>query len=97
MIQAGDIHLADLNDECRRRVLVMSRSQFHRLTGRVLVAPEIMGPPDEVPFPWRIRIDEAVYAVDLLRGLPTARLLERTSRAPETALVAARRALSNLT
>ena len=97
MTDAGDIHLADLNEERRRRVLVISNSRFQRVSGRVLVAPEIMGEPDEVPFPWRVQVDDAVYAVDLVRSLPVVRLLARTDRAPSTAMAAVRRALLNIT
>ncbi len=77
MIRSGDIHLADLNDEVRRRVLIVSNDRFHAMSGRVLVAPEVPVEIDEVLFPWRVRIDDAVYAVDLLRSLPMERLLER--------------------
>ena len=97
MIQPGDIHLADLNDERRRRVLVVSNSRFHRASERVLVAPEILGPADRVPFPWRVQVDGAVYAVDLLRILPTARLRERTDCAPADAVTSIRRVLSSIT
>jgi len=97
MIEAGDIHLADLNEERRRQVLVVSNLRFNRLSGRVLVAPEILGGADVVPFPWRVEVAEAVFAVDLLRGLPADRLRERTGRAPGPAMDAVRRALINIT
>lgn len=96
MIDAGDIHLADLNEE-RRRVLVISTARFHRISSRVLVAPEIIGEPDAVPFPWRIQVDDGVYAVDLIRSLPVQRLLDRVGRAPIAAMTVAHRALLNLT
>jgi len=97
MIEAGDIHLADLNEERRRQVLVVSNLRFNRLSGRVLVAPEIRGEPDAVPFPWRVEVAGAVFAVDLLRSLPADRLLERTGRAPGAAMDVVRRALLNIT
>ncbi|TPW09674.1 MAG: Uncharacterized protein FD127_4064, partial [Acidimicrobiaceae bacterium] len=56
MINAGDIHLADLNDKLRRRVLVISSARFHHASGRALVAPEVIGEPDDVPFPWRVQV-----------------------------------------
>lgn len=56
-----------------------------------------MGDPDEIPFPWRIEIDEAVYAVDLVRSLPVGRLLDRTDRAPAATMSAVRRALRAIT
>ena len=70
MIDVGDIHLADLNEERRRRVLVVSIARFHRAADRVLIAPETLGPPDDVPFPWRVAVDGAVFAVDFLRTIP---------------------------
>jgi mRNA-degrading endonuclease toxin of MazEF toxin-antitoxin module len=97
VINAGDIHLADLNEERRRQVLVISNDRFHRVSGRVLLAPEIIGEPDEVPFPWRVQIDDAVYAVDLVRSLPANRLLDRTDRAPADAMAIVHRAILNIT
>ena len=93
MTDAGDIHLADLNEECRRHVLVVSNRRFNRLSGRVLVAPELRGEPDDVAFPWRVEVDGTVYAVDLLRSLPADRLLDRTDRAPAATMAAVRRAV----
>ena len=97
MTHAGDIHLADLNEELRRRVLVISNDRFHRAAGRALVAPELIGEPDAVPFPWRVPIDGRVFAVDLARSIPLSRLLERTDRAPAAAMTVVRRALLNIT
>ena len=97
MIGAGDIHFADLNEERRRRVLVISNSRFHRASGRALVAPEIIGEPAEVPFPWRVQVDDGVYAVDLARSVALDRLLDRTDRAPADAMAIVRRALLNIT
>ena len=96
MIDAGDVHFADLHEERRRKVLVVSRAQFHRLAGRAVVIPQVFGAPDEVPFPWRIEFDGMVFAVDLMRTLPVERLLKRTGRAPEPAMVAIRQALRML-
>ena len=96
-MDAGDIHLADLNEERRRQVLVLSTRRFHRLSGRAVVAPEIAADPDEVPFPWRIPVGEVVYAVDLVRSIPVERLLDRTDTAPAPATESARRALRAIT
>ena len=41
MSEAGDIYLADLDEERRRRVLVVSNARFNRAAERVLVAPEL--------------------------------------------------------
>lgn len=97
MSEAGDIYLADLNEERRRRVLVLSSRRFAQLSRRVLVAPEVLGASDEVPFPWRIEVDGAVFAVDLLRSVPADRLLEQTGRAPAAAVQRARQALHTIT
>lgn len=80
MIEAGDIHLADVNQEQRLRVLVVSGGKFSRLSGRVIVAPAVPGEPDELSFPWRIDAEGHVFAIDLLRSIPTDRLLERVGR-----------------
>lgn len=97
MITAGDIRLADLNEERRRRVLVISNDRFNRVSGRVLVAPELLGDADDVPFPWRVEIDEAVYAIDLVRSIPADRILDRTDRAPASAMNLVRRTLLHMT
>ena len=81
MIEAGDIHLADLNQERRLPVLVVSSGKFTRLSGRAIVAPAIPGEPDEVPFPWRIEAEGHVFAIDLVRSIPAERLLDRVGRA----------------
>lgn len=82
MIEAGDIYLADLNEDRRLRVLVVSNERFHRLAGRVLVAPELALLPGDVTFPWRVTVEDTTFAVDLLRSVPAERLLERVDRAP---------------
>lgn len=97
MIDAGDIHLADLSEEVRRRVLVLSNARFNSLSGRALIAPEVIGQPDEVPFPWRLVVDSTVYAVDLARTMPIGRLLERVDRAPAAVVSQARRTLAHIT
>ena len=97
MINAGDIFLADLNEDIRRRVLVVSNERFHQASGRALVAPEVFGTPDEVPFPWRVLVEDGVYAVDLTRSVPLDRLLERADRATAAAMTIVRRALLNIT
>jgi mRNA-degrading endonuclease toxin of MazEF toxin-antitoxin module len=97
MIHAGDIHLADLRDERRWVVLVLSNDRFHRMSERVLVAPAIDVDDDEVLPPWNIRMDGEVFALDLLRSIPTARLLRQTGRASSVDLERARRALRLMT
>ncbi len=97
MIETGDIYIADLNDEVRRRVLVISNARFNTLSNRVLVAPECPIDPDAVQFPWMVPIDGAVYAVNLLRSLSADRLLDRISRAPADAMRSVRQALLHIT
>ncbi|HUV17304.1 MAG TPA: type II toxin-antitoxin system PemK/MazF family toxin [Ilumatobacteraceae bacterium] len=97
MIHAGDIHLADLRDERRWVVLVLSNDRFHRMSERVLVAPAIEVDGDEVLAPWNIIVEGDVFALDLLRSIPAARLLKRTGRASSLDLERARRALRLIT
>lgn len=97
MSDTGDVHRADLNEERRRQVLVVSNRRFNELAGRVLVAPELLSEPDEVPFPWRVQVGDAVFAVDLLRSLPIDRLLEKTDRASASTIRAVQRVLANIT
>ncbi len=97
MTDLGDIHLADLNEEGRRRVLIASASKFNRMAGRVVVIPEVLGEPDQIPFPWRIEIDDTVFAVDMLRTLPVDRLLERTGRASHETMSRVRGAIRQIT
>ena len=97
MIHVGDIHVADLGDERRWPVLVMSNDRFHRTSQRRLVAPGLQVGDDEVLPPWHIRIGEYVYAVDLLRSVPASRLLDRVDRAPSVDIERARRALRQIT
>jgi len=97
MIHAGDIHLADLRDERRWVVLVLSNDRFHRMSERVLVAPAIEVEGDEVLAPWNIIVEGDVFALDLLRSIPAARLLQRTGRASSVDLERAQRALRLIT
>jgi mRNA-degrading endonuclease toxin of MazEF toxin-antitoxin module len=86
MIEQGDIWFADLHEEVRRLVLVVSVVRFHQLADRAIVAPQLFVEPDDIPFPWRVEIDGAVFAVDLLRSIPVGRLLERSGRATSAAM-----------
>lgn len=97
MIHAGDIHLADLRDERRWVVLVVSNDRFHRMSDRVLVAPGIEVDDDEILPPWYIRVDGAVFALDMVRSIPAARLLKRTGRASSVDVERVRRTLRLIT
>jgi len=68
VIEAGDIYLADSNEDRRLRVLVVSNERFHRLAGRVLVAPELALLPGDVTFPWRVTVDLVAPELALLPG-----------------------------
>ncbi len=96
MIEAGDIHLADLNQEHRLPVLVVSSGRFSRLSGRVIVAPGIPGEPDEVPFPWRIEAEGQVFAIDLVRSIPSERLLDRVGRVTPPVAASVQRVLRHI-
>jgi mRNA-degrading endonuclease toxin of MazEF toxin-antitoxin module len=93
VIETGEVHLADVNEERRRLVLVVSTSSFHQRSNRVLVAPQIMGAPEDVALPWRVQVDTTVFAIDRMRTVPIERLLERVDRAPSTTCAAIRRAV----
>lgn len=97
MIDEGDVYVADLNDEQRRRVLVVSTARFNNMSGRAIVAPAMPGPPDAVPLPWRIEFERTVFAVDFVRSVPVARLLGRTARVDSATLATVRRAIRNIT
>lgn len=94
MIEQGDIYLADLGDEQRRRCIVVSVADFHRRSDRVLVIPEIAV---HVDLPWRVEVDGVSYAVDRLRAMNAARLLSPVGRAPYAAVERVRRAIRYLT
>jgi len=96
VIEAGDIHLADLGQEARLAVLVVSGSKFTRLSGRAIVAPAIPGKPDGVPFPWRIEAEGHVFAIDLLRSIPTDRLLDRVGRVTPAVAASAQRVIRHI-
>lgn len=96
MIDARDIHLADLNQERSIAVLVLSSGRFTRLSGRAIAAPAIPGEADDVPFPWRIEAEGHVFAVDLLRSIPAERLLERVGKVTPTVAAAAQRVIRHI-
>jgi len=93
----GQVVRADLGGERPRQVLVLSNRRFSTRTGRALVAPEWLGPPDVQLLPWQVRVGAAVFAVDRLVSVKTDRLLDDVGEAPYTAVMAARRALLAIT
>ena len=86
---AGDIMLADLGEEERRQVLVLSSAKFHRLADRAIVAPVAAARP----FPWRITFGDDVFAVDLMTTISTDLLLEHAGRVPQEVTQRAQRAM----
>lgn len=96
MIESGDIYLADLKQEARLPVLVVSSNKFTRLSGRAVIAPGVPGEPDEMPFPWRIKAEGHVFAIDLLRSIPADRLLERVGRVTPTVASSVQRVMRHI-
>lgn len=96
MFQQGDAWLADLGDEVRQPVFIVSDERFHRLASRAIVAPLVRVDPDEVSTPWRVPFGDKVIALDYLRTIPTGRLLELVERPPAHTLQRVRRALRSV-
>ncbi|MEM8746820.1 MAG: type II toxin-antitoxin system PemK/MazF family toxin [Actinomycetota bacterium] len=98
MIDAGTIHLADVGQETRRLVLVVSNQRFHRSSGRVFVCPRltIEGDLDEL-FPWWIDSDEGVFALDQIASIPVSRLLEQRGALTRIGGARMRRAIAAIT
>ena len=97
MTDAGDIWLADLNDERRRRVLVISTGRFNGLADRAIVVPEMKLRPGAVLEPWRFETDDAVFAVDRIQNIKLERLLEKTGSVPYPVMRQIRHALLQIT
>jgi len=89
MIAQCENSIADLNQEVRLPVLVLSNRQFHQLTGWALVAPKVQ----TVPHPWRIDHAGETYAVDLARTVSLDNLGEVVATASVSAQNRAMRAL----
>lgn len=96
MIETGDIHVADLGGERRIPVLVVSSPRFTRLSARVTVAPALPGEPDDVPFPWRIEAEGHVFAIDLVRSVPTDRVLDRVGRVTPAVALSVQRVIRHI-
>lgn len=61
-----------------------------------MVIPEISIEADEFLHPWRIEVEDSVFAVDLLHSIPIDRLLETVGRAPAGPLEEVRRAIRHI-
>ncbi|HRE00225.1 MAG TPA: type II toxin-antitoxin system PemK/MazF family toxin [Ilumatobacteraceae bacterium] len=92
---AGDVWCADRNDERRRLVYIVSDHRFHRLAGRVVIAPVLDASPGPQR-PWYVPIAEGVVAANQFATVPVDRLLERVSRSDLPALQRVRRAVHNI-
>ncbi|MGD9752722.1 MAG: type II toxin-antitoxin system PemK/MazF family toxin [Acidimicrobiia bacterium] len=96
-MESGDVYLADVGNERRVHVVVLSNGEYNRRAGRVVVAPRLDGPPDAVPSPWRVTDGQQVYAVDFLLSLAASRLLEPVGRVSDPALRRIRQVLRRIT
>lgn len=97
MVEQGDLWLAELRDEARRPVLVVSNQHLHRRSERVLVAPATPLTKDEQLDPWRLDFGGTVFAMDLIQTLPSARLLEAIGRVSAREVTSFRRAIRAIT
>ena len=60
--------------------------------------PQVFGKSgDPVDYPWRVQVDDAVFAIDLIRSVAIDSLLERHDRAPTKAMENVRRTLLAIT
>lgn len=91
----GEVWIADLGEEIRRRVLVLSDARLHQIANRAVVAPMSTKVPDSAP--WFVDAGDDEYAnVHLIRSLPVARLLERARVIDHRAMVEIRSVLTHL-
>jgi mRNA-degrading endonuclease toxin of MazEF toxin-antitoxin module len=93
VIDAGDVHLADVGAEIRRHVVVVSSARFHRLTGRAIVAPITRTDPLDIDDPFFVEAGDETVHVASLRSTSLERLLDRTDRLAAPALRNVRRAV----
>lgn len=91
----GEVWIADLGEEIRRRVLVLSDARLHQIANRAVVAPMSTKVPDSAP--WFVDAGDDEYAnVHLIRSIPVARLLERARVIDHRAMVEIRTVLTHL-
>jgi len=91
----GEVWIADLGEEIRRRVLVLSDARLHQIANRAVVAPMSTKVPDSAP--WFVDAGDDEYAnVHLIRSVPVARLLERARVIDHRAMVEIRSVLTHL-
>lgn len=97
MIEQGDIWLAELGDEIRRAVFIVSDARFHQGSARAFVAPLLEMREDAVLRPWRLRHGRQVIALDFLRSVELTRLLERIDAVPVATIRRAQRLVRAIT
>ena len=91
----GEVWIADLGEEIRRRVLVLSDARLHQIANRAVVAPMSTKVPDSAP--WFVDAGDDEYAnVHLIRSVPVARLLERARVIDHRAMVEIRSVITHL-
>jgi len=91
----GEVWIADLGEEIRRRVLVLSDARLHQIANRAVVAPMSTKVPDSAP--WFVDAGDDEYAnVHLIRSIPVARLLERARVIDHRAMVEIRSVITHL-
>jgi mRNA-degrading endonuclease toxin of MazEF toxin-antitoxin module len=77
------LYLADVGEDRRRRVLVVSGPRFGATAQRAVVVPEIGFDPDLPLSPWRVPFEEtAALAVDRLTTVPTDVLHHQVGQLP---------------
>ena len=91
----GEVWVADLGDETRRRVLVLSDARLHQIAQRAIVAPMSTEAPNGAPWFVDTGHDEHVN-VHLIRSIPVARLLERARVIDHRAMIEIRSVLTHL-
>lgn len=78
-IDSGDIWVADTG--ARSHVIVLTGQRMARVTGRVVVAPEIGIRKGQPTLPSWVTVGKRRFAIERMQSLPADRLLERVGRA----------------
>jgi len=74
--EPGSVWVADLGDEARTSVMVLSQSRFNGVGISVVVAPAVIGELGRTPPTWIDDGEGTLYAVEHLVTTPAERLLE---------------------
>lgn len=76
IFEPGSVWVADLGDETRTSVMVLSQSRFNRIGTTVVVAPAVVGELARTPPTWIDGGSGTLYAVEHMVATPAERLLE---------------------